>query len=86
MDMDVLVVGAGPTGTALSIEQAGVDYLLIDKLELGQNTSRAAIIHAHTPEMLETLGVSDELADRSMKLAKFAIRDRNRPLVQLCFD
>ena len=62
---DVLIVGAGPTGTALAIalQQAGVSHLLIDKLEQGQNTSRAAVIHAHTLEMLEELGVSEELAE-----------------------
>ena len=82
-DTDVLIVGAGPTGTALAIalQQAGVNHLLIDKLEQGQNTSRAAVIHAHTLEMLEELGVSGELAKRGMKLANFVIRDRNRPLV-----
>ncbi len=85
---DVLIVGAGPTGTALAIalQQAGVNHLLIDRLEQGQNTSRAAVIHAHTLEMLEELGVSSELAERGMKLANFVIRDRNRPLVQLRFD
>jgi 2-polyprenyl-6-methoxyphenol hydroxylase-like FAD-dependent oxidoreductase len=85
---DVLIVGAGPTGTALAIalQQAGVNHLLIDKLEQGQNTSRAAVIHAHTMEMLEELGVSGELAKRGMKLANFVIRDRNRSLVHLRFD
>ena len=51
---DVLIVGAGPTGLALAIalQQAGVDHLLIDRLPEGQNTSRAAVIHAHTLDML----------------------------------
>lgn len=85
---DVLIVGAGPTGTALAIalQQAGVNHLLIDRLEQSQNTSRAAVIHAHTLEMLEELGVSGELAKRGMKLANFVIRDRNRALVHLRFD
>ena len=85
---DVLIVGAGPTGMALAIglQQAGVDYLLVDKLAQGQNTSRAAVIHAHTLDMLDALGVTDELARRGLKLAKFAIRDRDRALVQLRFD
>ncbi len=85
---DVLIVGAGPTGTALavSLQQAGVDHLLIDKLEQVQNTSRAAVIHAHTLEVLEELGVSGELAKRGMKLANFVIRDRGHALVQLHFD
>ena len=85
---DVLIVGAGPTGLALAItlQRAGVDYILIDKLPNGQNTSRAAVIHAHTLEMLDELGVSALLLDEGLKLATFSIRDRDRILVQLRFD
>jgi 2-polyprenyl-6-methoxyphenol hydroxylase-like FAD-dependent oxidoreductase len=34
---DVLIVGAGPTGPALAVtlQRAGVDHVLIDKLEEG---------------------------------------------------
>ena len=85
---DVLIVGAGPTGLALatSLAQAGVDHVLIDKLAVGQNTSRAAVIHAHTLEALETLGVADRLSDTGLKLSRFSLRDRDRTLVQLSFD
>lgn len=85
---DVLIVGAGPTGMALAIalQQAGVDHLIVDKLPSGQNTSRAAVIHAHTLEMLESLGVAKDLSARGLKLSQFSIRDRDRPLVQLSFD
>jgi 2-polyprenyl-6-methoxyphenol hydroxylase-like FAD-dependent oxidoreductase len=85
---DVLIVGAGPTGLALAIalQRAGIDYVLIDKLANGQNTSRAAVIHAHTLEMLDDLGVSTLLVDEGLKLATFSVRDRDRTLVQLRFD
>ena len=85
---DVLIVGAGPTGLALAItlQRAGIDHILIDKLPTGQNTSRAAVIHAHTLEMLDNLGVSTLLVDEGLKLATFSIRDRDRTLVQLGFD
>ena len=85
---DVLIVGAGPTGLALAIalRQAGVDHLLIDKLAAGQNTSRAAVLHAHTLEMLEPLGVTDALVERGLKLTRFSIRDRDRSLLRLSFD
>ena len=85
---DVLIVGAGPTGLVLAIalQRAGIDHILIDKLPRGQNTSRAAVIHAHTLEMLDELGVSTLLADEGLKLATFSIRDRDRTLVQLRFD
>lgn len=85
---DVLIVGAGPTGLALAIalQTAGVDHLLIDKLPHGQGTSRAAVVHAHTLEMLEGLGISETLIERGLSLARFAIRDRDRALLQLRFD
>ena len=60
---DVLIVGAGPTGLALAtaLQQAGIDHLLIDRLEAGLNLSRAGVIHAHTLEMLEPLGVVPQM-------------------------
>jgi 2-polyprenyl-6-methoxyphenol hydroxylase-like FAD-dependent oxidoreductase len=85
---DVLIVGSGPTGLALAIalQRAGIDHILIDKLLTGQNTSRAAVIHAHTLEMLDDLGVSTLLAAEGLKLATFSIRDRDRTLLKLRFD
>jgi len=88
VDTDVLIVGAGPTGLALAIRlvRAGVTPIVVDKLTSGQNTSRAAVIHAHTLEVLEQLGVSDRLLGEGLKLARFSIRDRDRTLVRLRFD
>lgn len=85
---DVLIVGAGPTGMALSIalHQAGVKHLLVEKRETMLNTSRAAVIHAQTLEALSDLGVSQRLTEPGLKLQKFTIRDRDRSLVGLRFD
>ena len=85
---DVLIVGAGPTGLALAttLMRAGINPVIVDKLTTGQNTSRAAVIHAHTLEVLEALGVSERLASSGLKLATFSIRDRDRVLVRLHFD
>jgi 2-polyprenyl-6-methoxyphenol hydroxylase-like FAD-dependent oxidoreductase len=84
---DVLIVGAGPTGLALSIalHQRGVSHVLIDRLEQGQNTSRAGVIHAQTLESLRELGVADRLTALGLKVDAFTIRDRDRPLMTLAF-
>ena len=56
---DVLVVGAGPTGLALACALAarGVRALVVDRLAQGGNTSRAAVLHARTLEVLEDVGL-----------------------------
>jgi 2-polyprenyl-6-methoxyphenol hydroxylase-like FAD-dependent oxidoreductase len=85
---DVLIVGAGPTGIALSIalQQRGVNHLIIDRLESVQNTSRAGVIHAQTLDSLGSLGVAERLVSLGLKLTTFTIRDRDRALLRLGFD
>lgn len=87
-DADVLIVGAGPTGLALAtaLHRAGVSALIVDQLETGQNTSRAAVIHAHTLEVLEAIGVSQKLTQEGLKVTRFTLRDRDHTLVKLRFD
>ncbi len=84
---DVLIVGAGPTGLALALalQQAGVAHVLVDRLAEGQNTSRAAALHAHTLEELEPLGVTEALVARGRAVRQFALRDRDRRLIGLDF-
>ncbi len=54
-DTQVAIVGAGPTGLALAVTlaSAGVDFVILDRLAEGVNTSRAAVVHARTLEVLE---------------------------------
>lgn len=83
----VLIVGAGPTGLTLACALAaqGVDHVIVDGADRGGNTSRAAVIHARTLEVLDDIGVSDELCRRGVVVPRFTIRDRDRALLQVPF-
>lgn len=86
---DVLIVGAGPTGLTLatSLARAGVDHLVVDRLPSGQSTSRAAVLHAHTLDVLSSLdGVANRMVAEGLQLSRFSLRDRDRVLTQLQFD
>jgi 2-polyprenyl-6-methoxyphenol hydroxylase-like FAD-dependent oxidoreductase len=83
----VAIVGAGPTGLtlAVSLAQAGIDFVLLDRLAEGANTSRAGVVHARTLEVLEQLGTAEQLIATGLVLDRFAVRDGARPLLRLSF-
>ncbi|WP_042393629.1 FAD-dependent oxidoreductase [Streptacidiphilus carbonis] len=83
----VAIVGTGPTGLALAVTLAGagIDYVLLDRLAEGANTSRAAVVHARTLEVLHELGADRELVARGLKIDRFTVRDGARELVGTTF-
>lgn len=83
----VLVVGAGPTGLTLAVGLAlrGIKTVVVDKLAEGVNTSRAAVVHARTLEVLEPLGVNETLIARGLKARQFSIRDGDKVLMPIAF-
>src|ERR1044072_4914759 len=85
---DVLIVGAGPAGLSLATAPAGqgVDAVLVDKAPEGANTSRAAVVHARTLEVLRAIDVSDELVGAGVTVPRFTLRDRDRVLLTVGFD
>ncbi len=84
---DVMIVGAGPAGLTLACALAanGIDFVLIDTAEAGGNTSRAAVIHARTLEVLDEIGVTAELCRRGVVVPRFTVRDRDRVLLDVPF-
>ena len=87
-DTDVLVVGAGPSGLTLAaaLVARGVRVCVIDAQAEGANTSRAAVVHARTLEVLESLDVAQRLVARGIPARRFTIRDRDRVLMPITFD
>jgi 2-polyprenyl-6-methoxyphenol hydroxylase-like FAD-dependent oxidoreductase len=85
---DVAFVGAGPTGLALAVTlaSAGIDFVIVDRLAEGANTSRAAVVHARTLEVLDELEASKELIARGIPVTRFAVRDGSRRLLTVPFD
>ncbi|MFD7631653.1 FAD-dependent oxidoreductase [Streptomyces sp. NPDC059851] len=89
---DVAIVGAGPTGLALAVTlaEAGVDFVLLDRQAEGANTSRAAVVHARTLEVFDELdpsgALSAELIGRGLPVSRFRIREGARPVATLSFD
>lgn len=88
IDTDVLIVGAGPTGLALAAALAvrGIKARVLDRQTAGANTSRAAVVHARTLEVLDAIGVADRLVANGIRASRFTIRDRDHVLVPVQFD
>ncbi|MFD0785771.1 FAD-dependent oxidoreductase, partial [Micromonospora azadirachtae] len=84
---DVLVVGAGPTGlaTALTLARRGVDVTVLDQLDRPPTTSRAAVVHAYTLEVLDRIGAAVPLVAQGMRAPRFTVRDHDRVLMAVPF-
>jgi 2-polyprenyl-6-methoxyphenol hydroxylase-like FAD-dependent oxidoreductase len=66
---DAVVVGAGPTGllAACELVRQGVSVRVIDTLTAPTTQSRAIVVHARSLEMLDRLGVADEIIASGVK-------------------
>ncbi|MFI5718461.1 FAD-dependent oxidoreductase [Nocardia sp. NPDC051750] len=84
---DVLVVGAGPVGltAAVVLRQLGHEVVIVDDQSAGANTSRAAVVHSHTLELLEPYGVTSTLVARGVHTPAFTVRDRDTVLMEVGF-
>src|ERR1700693_2069109 len=64
--VDVLVVGAGPTGLMLAswLNSFGVRTRVVDRLIDRAHESRALVVHARSLEIFRDLGIEDKLVRR----------------------
>lgn len=81
--VDVLVVGAGPTGLTLACQLArfGIRFRIIDKQPDRVRESRALGVQARTLEVLQALGLGEALAARGRTTTRLMLHvDRDAPV------
>src|SRR5215204_3120580 len=86
-ETDVLVVGAGPTGLVMATELAarGVSGRIIDRTPVRSERSRALVVQARSLELLQKMGVADELVARGRRTIKATPFVEGRPAANLEF-
>ena len=84
-EVEVAVVGAGPSGLTIATMLAayGLRTVVLDRAAGPGANSRAAVIQARTLETLEPLGIVGEMLRRGVKVPHFGVRDRDRRLPTL---
>ncbi|MEV4124478.1 FAD-dependent monooxygenase [Nocardia sp. NPDC049707] len=69
MDVDVIIVGAGPTGLTLATElgSAGVSTVVLERLNEPSGQSKALGLQPRTAELLESRGLLDRVSDAAIQ-------------------
>jgi 2-polyprenyl-6-methoxyphenol hydroxylase-like FAD-dependent oxidoreductase len=86
--VDVLVVGAGPTGLALAAQLAafGASVRVVDRRTAPARKSRALVVQPGTLEVLRPLGVTQALLDRGDRPARVQVHLDGRDLAVPLLD
>jgi 2-polyprenyl-6-methoxyphenol hydroxylase-like FAD-dependent oxidoreductase len=82
-DIDVLVVGAGPTGLTAACElvRRGLKVRIIDEAASPTKVSRAIAIHARTLEIFEDMGIAEKAIEAGLKLGGVTVFAGGEPVV-----
>lgn len=76
--VEVLVVGAGPVGTtaAYRLAKAGIDVMVVEALAGCPDDMRASTMHPPTLDMMEELGVLEDLEAQGLRAPVYQYRNR----------
>jgi 2-polyprenyl-6-methoxyphenol hydroxylase-like FAD-dependent oxidoreductase len=87
-EVEVAIVGAGPTGLTLAgmLSGYGIQTAVLDGTAGPAPHSRAAVVHARTLETLVPLDVVDEMLGGGVVVPHFGVHDRDRLLLRVDFD
>lgn len=86
--IDVLVIGAGPTGLLMAAEAArfGLSCRIIEKISTPLTQSRALAIQSRTLEIFDHLGIIDPFLSKGLKIHGANPFSYQRRLAHLSFD
>lgn len=84
-NIDVLIVGAGPTGLVLALwlTQQGVSVRIIDKSQGPGETSRAMAIQARTLELYRQLDMAEETIEAGYKMPAMNMWAKGKPRARI---
>jgi len=83
--IDVLVVGAGPTGLSAAVEakRHGLSVRVIDRKAHRSRFSKALVTHARTMEAFEAMGVSDAMRQAGVPFAALRVQPAPSHIVRM---
>lgn len=72
MQTDVVIIGAGPTGLALSCQlvRYGIDHVILDEKDGTTPYSKAIGVQARTLEIYDQIGIASQLIEKGWKADK----------------
>lgn len=84
-NLDVLIVGAGPTGLTLAaqLDAFGTRFRIIDRLRHRTRESRALGVQARTLEVLQTLGLGERLVSCGSTSTRLVLHIDRRPVAKV---
>jgi 2-polyprenyl-6-methoxyphenol hydroxylase-like FAD-dependent oxidoreductase len=87
-NVEVLIVGAGPTGLTLACELArhGVSFRIVDKNAVASDLSKALAVHARTLEVFEDMGIVDRFLTFGLKLKAINIYADSKQIAHMSLD
>jgi 2-polyprenyl-6-methoxyphenol hydroxylase-like FAD-dependent oxidoreductase len=88
MTSDVLIVGAGPAGLALAVAlgQFGIRPRIIDQASGMTAGSRAVALHSRTLEIMEMLGIADEVVTSGHRIHGASVYAHGKRILNFSFD